>query len=310
MNDLSKWHELFSAKNTPVNKLKSFKGVNISVKRDDLNHKIIQGNKLRKLKYNLKHAIDNKYTALVTFGGAFSNHIVATAQAAKLCNIECIGFIRGDELQKQVNKWSETLKQAQKIGMQFVFLNREEYRKKQTSLLVKKHLEQKNSKVYVIPEGGSNQLALKGVAEIIEELKLQVGEPTHIITACGTGGTLAGLIDGVALQGWETEIIGIPVLKGAQFLLKDIKNLSHNQAKVNWQLFFDYHAGGYAKINQVTIDFGVQFVKDTSINLDKVYTSKSFYAAYDLIENGYIKPGSHLVILHTGGLQGGLITDC
>ena len=304
---LQKWQNLFLSKITPVEIINTFKGVNILIKRDDLNHDIVQGNKLRKLKYNVKFAIENNYNTLATFGGAWSNHIVATAQAANLCGINCIGFIRGEELLNKQYKWSATLKQAEKFGMNLVFLSRQEYRLKHNSKIVKQHI--KNISTYLVPEGGSNQLALKGVAEIINELKQQIKTPTHIITACGTGGTLAGLINGVAEHGWDTEVIGIPVLKGAEFLEKEVSEFVKSN-KSNWKMFFDYHAGGYAKSSQIIVDFGNKFVNDTGIDLDKIYTSKSFFAAFDLIEKGHIKAGSNIVILHTGGLQGGLITDC
>ena len=142
--------------------------------------------------------------------------------------------------------------------------------------------------------------------EVVDELNDQIKEPSIIISACGTGGTLAGLIDGVFKQGWKTRVMGIPVLKGGEFLLKDIKNLSESHSKVNWQLFCDYHAGGYAKMNEQTLNFAKEFTHKNKIKLDKVYTAKAFYAAYDLIKKGEIAEGSHVVILHTGGLQGGV----
>lgn len=314
MNKLVKWQGLFCIKSTPITKVLQYKGVKISIKRDDLNHEIVQGNKLRKLKYNLKYALENNYSTLATFGGAWSNHIVALAQAAKLCDLTSVGFIRGEELKDNPKKWSASLNAASENGMHFVFLNRQEYREKQYSNTVKLFIENQNNKVYLVPEGGTNNLALQGVAEIIFELQQQTNIPTHIITACGTGGTLAGLVNGIEQSDWHTLVIGIPVLRGGDFLQKDIEKLLKKSPNFNnktqWQMFFDYHAGGYAKTNQTVINFGHRFVQDTGIDLDKIYTSKSFYAAYNLIDNGYIKPESHIVILHTGGLQGGLITDC
>jgi 1-aminocyclopropane-1-carboxylate deaminase/D-cysteine desulfhydrase-like pyridoxal-dependent ACC family enzyme len=308
MDKLNLWHDLFCPKATPVTSLGDFMGVKISVKRDDLNHRIIQGNKLRKLKYNFKYLIENKHTSLATFGGAFSNHLVATAFAAKLCGIESTGFIRGDELQDNTNKWSDTLKTAKGFGMKLTFLTRQEYRLKHQSEKVEEYLKIETSKPYLIPEGGSNALALLGVEEIIQELNQQITEPTHIITACGTGGTLSGLIDGVAKKTtWHSQLIGVAVLKGASFLIDGVKKLSFFNKQLSWQIVLDYHAGGYGKINADFSHFGQGFVKQHGIKLDKIYTVKSFYATYDLIKKGEIKPGSHVIILHTGGLQGGFL---
>ncbi|MBL4659115.1 MAG: 1-aminocyclopropane-1-carboxylate deaminase/D-cysteine desulfhydrase [Alcanivoracaceae bacterium] len=306
MKKPSKWQRLFCQKTTTVGQLARYKGVNISIKRDDLNHKIIQGNKLRKLKYNIEYALKNNYTSIATFGGAWSNHVIATAAAAHLCHLSSIGFIRGHELKDNPHKWSQTLAQAQQYGMQLIFLSRLEYKKKYQAQSVKNHIAKLPSAPYLIPEGGSNQLAIKGVADIIVELNQQVNEPTHILTACGTGGTLAGLIDGVAKASWQTTVIGIPVLKGGEYLQQEIETLSTYHHKVKWQLYCAYHAGGYAKTSKVVLDFAKKFSHDTQIPLDRVYTSKSFYAAYDLIDRGEITPGSHLIILHTGGLQGGV----
>lgn len=307
MNKLIKWQKNFELKPTPIDTLNQSQGVSIAVKRDDLNHETIQGNKLRKLKYNLKFALENNYRTIATFGGAWSNHIVATAKAANLCDLQSIGFIRGDELEKPEAKWSETLKASAGYGMQLIFLSRQEYRLKQSSKMVASFINNHNSSIYMIPEGGSNDLALIGVAQIIGELAQQIDEPSHIVAACGTGGTLAGLIDGVVKQEWNTKIIGIPVLKGAAYLNDEVKKLSKHHNQANWKLYCDYHAGGYAKINQKTLQFAKEFTLENKINLDKIYNAKSFYATFDLIDKGKIPMGSSVVILHTGGLQGGII---
>jgi len=300
------YNTLFCTKKSPCVLLKPFKKVNLICKRDDLNHPTVQGNKLRKLKYNFLHALENNFSQLATFGGAYSNHIVAIAQAAKLSNIKVLGFIRGNELRGSPEKWSQTLHDANNAGMELVFLSRQEYRQKEQSLTVENHLSQAQ-RTYLIPEGGSNKLALLGVVEIIDELAEQIEPPTHIITACGTGGTCAGLIDGVAKHGWQTKVIGIPVLKGAKFLQQDIKNLSQQHSQVDWQLYFNYHGGGYAKLEERQLLFGKTFSQSTNIPLDKVYNVKSFFATYDLIKKGEINAKSSVVILHTGGLQGGVI---
>ena len=307
MPENKKWERLFCPQATPIRRFKNFKNVEVSIKRDDLNHKVIQGNKLRKLKYNIKYAIENGFSQVATFGGAHSNHLIATAQAAWLTGLKSIGFVRGDELKNNKDKWSKTLIQAEQIGMELVFLDRECYRLKEISPKVKKYLRQLPYYPYIIPEGGSNNLAITGVVEIIDELVNQMPQATHIVCACGTGGTLAGLIDGVAKYDWHARVIGIPVLKGAQFLEKDIKLLAKNHSSVNWQLYYDYHAGGFAKLNAMTLAFAKKFSHMSNIDLDRVYTAKSFFASYDLIRRGEIPARSSLIILHTGGLQGGVI---
>ncbi|MFK8013788.1 MAG: 1-aminocyclopropane-1-carboxylate deaminase/D-cysteine desulfhydrase [Marinicellaceae bacterium] len=310
MYNLNQWKNLFCQNVTPVNQLENLKDIEIYIKRDDLNNSIVQGNKLRKLKYNFKYAIENNKDTIVTFGGAWSNHILAVAKSAALCNLKCIGFIRGDELQDQRNRWSSTLLKASEFGMNLVFLDRQEYRLKQHSNQVKKQLLDMTSQVHVIPEGGSNVLALKGVSEVITELIDQVQlPPTHIITACGTGGTAAGLILGVNQLHWDSKVIGIPVLKGAHFLDDDISQFVSNKSLDNWSLYQDYHFGGYAKVTDQLKQFGTEFVSKNHIDLDKIYTVKSFFAAFDLIDKNIIPPKSRVLILHTGGLQGGSITS-
>ena len=307
MQTLNNWHPLFNPGSTPLQVIENYQNINISIKRDDLNHKIIQGNKLRKLKYNIKYAIDNNFDSIATFGGAWSNHILATASAAALCHVNSVGFIRGDELENQPNKWSPTLVQASNYGMKLVFLSRQEYREKLLGHSVKKFIENHSHSIYFIPEGGSNTRALQGVSEIIDELAEQTKQPGYIITACGTGGTMAGLIDGVAQHKWKTKVIGVSVLKGANYLTDEVKRLSLYHNKVNWEISHDYHAGGYAKVDNKTQQFANQFSKKTGIYLDKIYTAKTFYGAYDLIKLGEIQANSRLVIIHTGGLQGGII---
>lgn len=304
--NLQQSKKIFIPDKSPCQKIKAFNKVKIICKRDDLNHPLIQGNKLRKLKYNIAHALEKNCNLIATFGGAYSNHIVATAHAATLAHIKSLGFIRGEELSGKPERWSQTLLDAKKAGMELVFLSRQQYRLKEQSDAVKNHLSPMKN-CMIIPEGGSNALAVQGVAEIVDELAKQIKPPTHIITACGTGGTCAGLIEGVYNQGWNTKVIGIPVLKGAKFLQKDITKLSQHHRRVDWQLFFNYHAGGYAKLTDDYFDFGKQFSSKTNIPLDKIYNVKSFFALYDLITKRQIKAGSLVVILHTGGLQGGVI---
>lgn len=286
------------------------KQIKLFVKRDDLIHPSIQGNKWRKVKYNLLTFKKLNYSTLLTFGGAFSNHIHAIAAAGKLLKIPTIGVIRGE----RTTPLSNTLAFAEDCGMKLCFVSRERFKDKEA--LANEFIESLGSGVYVLPEGGTNALALLGCNEIVEELNHQVFVSIDfIIAACGTGGTLAGLIQ--ASQAHQ-KVIGIAALKG-DFLHNDITNLLNNQKKVdvffqentlltkvnnNWTVNSDYHFGGYAKYNTELIDFINQFKKDFGIQLDPVYTGKMFYGLFDLIKKDYFPKGSNIVAIHTGGTQG------
>jgi 1-aminocyclopropane-1-carboxylate deaminase len=302
---IKQWASLFNQAITPITEISCYKGHKILIKRDDLNHEIVQGNKLRKLKYNLQEAINGGFESLVTFGGAYSNHIVAVAQAAKHCGLSSIGIIRGEELSNNTQKWSQTLLQANQLGMQLHFISRTQYKLKHRSLDVRSVLGKQVESIYLIPEGGSNQLAIKGVSEIISELSMQINCPDYIFSACGTGGTLAGLIEGVYSSNWGAKVCGVPVLKAGNSIQSTIQELSEHSELVDWQLYDEYHFGGYAKSTIELADFSKTFCKNNLIRLDKTYTSKAFYAVYDIIDKGKIRPNSTIVILHTGGLQGG-----
>lgn len=276
------------------------------IKKDYLNHSYIQGNKLHKLKYNIDYAIKNNCSHLVTFGGAYSNHIAATAYAAKRSDIPSIAFIRGEELKENPKKWSKTLHQANENNMHFYFISRSEYRLKENSTVFKAYTKKLN-KPHFIPEGGSNQLGIKGAAELIDEIKQQLPTmPTHILCACGTGGTLAGLIEGAAKHKLKTKIMGINVHQASKQIEKNIKILATHQFGVDWQLFDKYHHGGYAKITPELSDFATQFTKTSEIPLDRIYNSKSFFALNDLARKGFFDKNDRPLIIHTGGLQGGV----
>ena len=257
------WEKLFLKPKTPVFEVENTSGHQILIKRDDLNHQVVQGNKLRKLKYNLLNAINENHCTVITFGGAYSNHIVATAKAAHECGLKSIGVIRGEELEKNTVSWSETLIQARKYGMQFKFISRKQYRLKHQSEEVISLLNGLKKAAYIIPEGGSNKLAVQGVAEVISELKTQIDEPDYIFSACGTGGTLAGLIDGVNQYNWSSKVCGVPVLKAADSIASTIKDLSMHSNQVDWQLFENYHCGGYAKQTIELKEFSLK--KNTNI---------------------------------------------
>lgn len=282
-------------------------GVAVVVKRDDMNHAVVQGNKLRKLKHNLLEARHQGAETILTFGGAYSNHLLATAFAAQANGFKSVGLVRGNELADNQAVWSETLFQCKQLGMQLVFVSRADYRMKTTSKVFQAQLESA-SKPFVLPEGGSNLLALEGVAEIISELRVQLEQPpSHIICPVGTGGTLAGLIKGVAMQKWNCKLFGVAVLKGLQSVKQDIKQwLAGLKDLPDYAVLGDYHAGGYAKNSEELIGFSVAFEQQHQIQLDKIYNSKSFYALAQLIKSGQITTADRPVIIHTGGLQGGV----
>ncbi len=273
--------------------------IRLFVKRDDLIHPQISGNKWRKLKYNLQAAKQQQQKRLLTFGGAYSNHIAATAAAGKIFGFETIGVIRG-ELVKPLNP---TLSIALELGMRLVSVKRKAYRQEKTEIAA--GLQNELGKCYVIPEGGSNTLAVKGCAEIIAEISEQLGGelPDYICVSCGTGGTAGGLVTG--LNGMSLLKV-YPALKG-DFLKDEINSLIWEAVEKkynNWQLVTDYHFGGYTKWNQELIDFINTFYKKFSIQLDPIYTGKLFYGVWNDIEKGKFKDGSTIVVIHTGGLQG------
>lgn len=266
--------------------------IQLWLKRDDLIHPVISGNKWRKLKYCLDDALSLGKDTLVSMGGAYSNHLHALAYVGKELGLKSVGIIRGE----QPDKFNPTLVDLQAWGMQLRFVSRTEYRslreyREANSLPGIKPNE------YWLPEGGSSKLALKGVAELIKEIGIPYD---YLCLACGTGTTLAGLIenapDGVSL-------IGFPVLKNAGFLVADIQRLLPRRFD-NWQLNHAYNFGGFAKNNLLLETFIRDFEELTLIKLEPVYTAKMLYGIMDLISKGYFKPGSRIIAVHTGGLQG------
>lgn len=267
-------------------------GIEVYVKREDVLHKEISGNKFRKLKYNLAEARELGFAKLLTFGGAYSNHIAAVSAAGRDYGFETIGVIRGEELQEKYLE-NATLKKAEKDGMQFEFVTRTQYRDKNNADFLQQ-LKNKFGAFYLIPEGGTNNLAVKGCEEIVTEADKVFD---FICCSVGTGGTISGIINTLKLH---QQAIGFPALKG-DFLQEDIKKYAKNK---QWELVTDYHFGGYAKINDELKQFMKQFFKKYLISLDPVYTSKTFFGVIDLISKGYFKPDSKILIIHTGGLQG------
>jgi len=266
--------------------------IKLVVKREDLIHPFISGNKYRKLKFNIEKAKEIKSKRLLTFGGAFSNHIAAVASAGKEYEFDTIGVIRGEELafKKDLNS---TLQFAKNCGMQFKFVTREDYRDKTNSDFINK-LRSEFGDFYLIPEGGTNDLAVKGCEEIIKSNDLEFD---YICCAVGTGGTISGLINASKKH---QHVLGFPALKD-DFLQQDIRKFATQD---NWKLITDYHFGGYGKIKPELITFINWFKKNHNIPLDPVYTGKMMFGIFDLIEKGFFPKDSKVLAIHTGGLQG------
>lgn len=270
--------------------------ITLYVKRDDLIHPEISGNKYRKLKYNLEYILKNNFSTIITFGGAFSNHLHATAALCHHFGVKSVGIIRGDGLDPN----NPTLRFCLNKGMTLHFISREEYKNKSNSMVVQNIIGQYASS-YVIPEGGSNELALTGVQEIWEEIYKQLEKiPDYIFCALGTGTTIAGLL-GSAPK--ECKLLGFSVLKTSH-LEKEVLIMAKNHKKSTFYCFTDYHFGGYAKTTQELQSFINEFEIQTSIPIDPVYNAKALFGFFDLIEKGHIPKGSSVVWLHTGGLQG------
>lgn len=267
-------------------------GIELYMKREDVLHCEISGNKFRKLKYNLEEAKRLGFTKLLTFGGAYSNHIAAVAAAGRDYGFETVGVIRGEEL---ISKYKEnpTLKKAEEDGMQFYFATRTQYRDK-TDVVFLEELKNQFDDFYVIPEGGTNKFAVKGCEEILTEEDEMFD---FICCAVGTGGTISGIINSLKPH---QKALGFPALKG-DFLFEEIKPYVKNS---QWNLVTNYHFGGYAKINTELKLFISHFYQKYLISLDPVYTSKTTFGVIDLISKGYFPKESKILIIHTGGLQG------
>lgn len=264
----------------------------LSIKPEYLLHPNVSGNKYRKLKYNLQSAKKQQKSTLLTFGGAYSNHILAVAAAGKEFKFKTIGIIRGEELISKVDR-NPTLKFAQECGMIFKFVTRDVYRHKNSEAF-SESLMKEFGDFYMIPEGGTNPLAVKGCEEILTE---DDAEYDYICCTVGTGGTISGLINSSLPH---QKILGFPALKG-DFLKEEIPKFATN---CNWELINDYHFGGYAKINKDLISFINAFKRDYNVPLDPIYTGKMMYGIDDLVKKGYFPKNSKLLAIHTGGLQG------
>ncbi|MGB1041260.1 MAG: 1-aminocyclopropane-1-carboxylate deaminase/D-cysteine desulfhydrase [Flavobacteriales bacterium] len=277
------------------------KEIKLFVQREDLNHPVIQGNKLRKLHYNILNAKQKGNKTILTFGGAYSNHILAVAQAGKEFGFKTIGIIRGEE----ILPLNSTLSQCKQLGMQIQYMNRTVYKLKHTQDVVDS-LRNTYGAFYLIPEGGSNYYAVNGCMEIIKNFN----EYDYICCPVGTGGTIAGIT--IANQN-KCNIIGFPALKGGEFLIKDISDLINlvvndrdltQDLMKSVNLITKYHFGGYAKINEELINFVREFNENHHIKWDLIYNGKMAFAINKMIQEDYFPIGSRILMIHTGGLQG------
>jgi 1-aminocyclopropane-1-carboxylate deaminase len=264
----------------------------VFIKREDEIHQFVSGNKFRKLKYNILEAQNKGHEGLLTFGGAYSNHIAAVAYAGQQCGLKTIGIIRGDELEDQIAK-NPTLGFAKEHGMQLHFISREMYRNKNEPNFIK-NLQKQFGEFYVLPEGGTNALAVRGCEEILSDIE---NDFDYICTSVGTGGTMAGLIN-ASLP--EQTVVGFSALKGV-FQKEVIEQFT---SRTNFYLTDAYCFGGYAKIDSELIRFINEFKERTTIPLDPVYTGKMMFGIMDLLKKGYFRENSRILAIHTGGLQG------
>jgi len=274
-----------------TSKLDSFGDIQIDVLRLDAIHPVVSGNKWFKLKYHIEEAKKKKFSSLITFGGAYSNHIVATAFAAREAKLKCTGIIRGE----QHSELSPTLKDAEYYGMQLIYTPRYLYSDTEQLLSL---MDMDITDTYIVNEGGKGIQGVKGAEEILN--LTSKSNYSHFCCAVGTGTMISGIINAALPQ---QEIIGISSLKGDDTLSPSIKKFT-KASSAYFNIFFDYHFGGYAKKTPELIDFMNEFYQKTNIPTDFVYTGKLIYGIFDLLKKGYFPGKSRILIIHSGGLQG------
>ena len=268
----------------------------VNLRREDLVHPHISGNKYRKLKYNIAFAKANGHKTLLTYGGAYSNHIAATAAAGQAYGFDTVGIIRGEEMGDQLERTlreNKTLAFAVAQGMQLKFISRQEYKEKGTDRFRESLLSQFEP-YYELPEGGTNLLAIKGCKEILTP---EDKDYDYICCPAGTGGTAAGIIEAT---GPGQKVLVFSALKGA-FLKTEIQNYT---SKNNWEVMTGYHLGGYAKVTPALVAFINAFKAQYNIPLDPIYTGKMMYGLFDLIKKDHFSQNTRILAVHTGGLQG------
>jgi len=264
----------------------------LDVLRLDLVHPVVSGNKWYKLSHYIADAKKKNKTTLLTFGGAYSNHIVATAAAAKMEGLNSIGIIRGEE----PVQWSHTLKNAASYGMRLLFSSRADYRLKTIPGAALNN--GSTESIFVIPEGGYGPPGAAGIEALMRNFL--PANYSHLITAVGTGTTAAGLVNASC----DEQVLGIPVLKNNNSLLSEINALVTAEKQSRFQLIEDFHFGGYAKKTPELISFMNSFYEATGIPTDFVYTGKMFFAIYEMLKFGLIPSSASILAIHTGGLQG------
>ena len=266
--------------------------ITMAIKREDSLHPIVSGNKLRKLKYNILHAKEQGYHTLLTYGGAYSNHVAAVAAVGELCGMNTIGVIRGEEVQQSYGS-NPTLALAERKGMQLHFVSRTQFRLKESDAF-QRLLRDSYGNFFSLPEGGTNALAVKGCAEILTEADAAYD---FICTAVGTGGTLAGLVQA---SKDHQRVVGYSVL-GGTFQQEMVQRFT---AKANYTVKDLYNFGGYAKIDTELIRFMNNFREQTGILLDPVYTGKLLYGIIADCKKNVFPENSRILAIHTGGIQG------
>ncbi len=265
-------------------------GVQVFVKREDLIHPLISGNKWRKLKYSLQKAAEEGKQHMVTFGGAYSNHVLATAVAAQELGLQASAIIRGED------QHNEVLNYCKSVGMKLHFVDRLSYTDKNECLA---RLFKGNTEIFVIPEGGASPEGVQGCEEILAE---NTESFDHIFCAAGTGTTASGLYSYIQKNKLNTTLHVVPVLKNGDFIQNEIAN--HISIKERFTLHIGYHFGGYAKSTTELLRFIIGFYHSNQILLDQVYTGKMVFGLHDLIAKRYFAPSSRILWLHTGGLTG------
>jgi 1-aminocyclopropane-1-carboxylate deaminase len=282
---------------TPINQIENEllekRKIELFIKREDLNHTHVSGNKWWKLKYNLEEAMGAKCQGLLTFGGAYSNHLYATAAAANAIGLESIGIVRGEE----TLPLNSTLSFCKRNGMHLEYISREKYRLKNDPKFIAS-LRKQFGDFYFIPEGGTNTLAIKGVEEWAAIINKEA-DFDYLCVSVGTGGTMAGLIN----QLKSKTILGFSSLKGGNFLKQEIGQWVTSGLD-NWKIETAYHFGGYGKVNEEQLGFIAEFEKTHHIPLDPIYTSKMVYGVLDRVKKNAFESGAKILMLHTGGLQG------
>ncbi|KJY38584.1 pyridoxal-phosphate dependent enzyme [Streptomyces sp. NRRL S-495] len=271
-------------------------GVELRLKRDDLAHPLVPGNKWRKLAPNLAAAVEGGHTRLLTFGGAYSTHLRAVAVAAAALGLESVGLVRGEELADRPRNWS--LRAAEAAGMELVFLTRAEYR--EAAGRAGEGAGWRWGAGLVLPEGGSNSLAVTGAAEIVAELA-DLGERDVVCCPVGTGGTLAGIAAGLPPG---ARALGVAVLRGGEGYLEDEVTRLHREAYGRefdgWRIDHGHHGGGYGRVPAALEEFAAGFERRHGIALERRYVAKTLAALYDLTAAGAFPPGTRLTAVVTG----------